>query len=87
MNNTDYLYNQNEVEVLKENLLDNKKLGFRVIEHGMILPNTRMYDDKSKKWIAGGGIVDSNGKYVEGTHIHARMGGAYTPPRISSTSF
>ena len=80
MNNTDYLYNQNEVEVLKENLLDNKKLGFRVIEHGMILPNTRMYDDKSKKWIAGGGIVDSNGKYVEGTHIHARMGGAYTPP-------
>ena len=77
MVNFDYLYNPaaaKENGYFDKNYFVDKKLAFRTIENGMILPHT------SK----GGGIVDGNGEFIKESFIHMGNGKAYTPPRINS---
>ena len=81
MDNLDYLYNPDDAKgILGKNHFVDKKLGFQVIEHGTILPHKKMFNGQSgKEGLGFGGIVDSNGRYIENTFIHYGCGGAYTP--------
>lgn len=82
MTNLDCLYDSNTArEVFDENRFIDKKLGFQVIENGMILPQRSTGDDGKTKGGGGyGGIVDSNGEFVKESFIHYGTGGKYTPP-------
>ena len=91
MLNFDYLYNSSTREnahkkFLSQNHFTDEKLGFQVIEQGTVLPYEKEFDGKLPKYGWGfGGIVDSNGKFVEGSHVCHGVGAAYTPPpRINS---
>lgn len=76
MTNYDGLYNKDYFgEKLSEKHFYDKKLHFRIIENGTILPFKELPD-------AGffGGLVDEENSFVEGTSIHRGVGGgAYTP--------
>ena len=88
MTNLDYLYNANPVkksEVFNRKYFVDKKLSFRTIEHGMILPHRAIGDGGEKKSLGYGGVVDNNGEYIKESFIHYGIGGKYTPPRINST--
>lgn len=62
MVNLDYLYNPDTArKAIRTNYFLNKKLGFQVIENGMILP---LFIDENERSYPWGGIVDSNGKMV-----------------------
>ena len=81
MVNIDYLYNPDAAkDLVNKNYFLDKKLGFQIIENGMILPH---------KGDAGinnlGGIVDNNGNFIRGTSVTYYTGGSYTPPKINST--
>lgn len=81
MVNIDYLYNPEAVkERFKKNYFIDKKLGFRVIENGTVLPHKDSIIDG--KWTHGkGGIVDSNGEYIkEGFAVPRLSQGSYIPP-------
>ena len=79
MVNIDYLYNPDAVKPIfaKDYFIDNK-LGFSVIENGIILPHKDIIVDG--KWTWGkGGIVDANGEYIKSSHVRESFGGGYTP--------
>ena len=80
MVNTDYLYNPDGLkDVLNKNYFLDIKLGFQVIENGMILPHKDMR--VPGKWNFGlVGIVDSKGEFIRSTSVHYGTGGAYNPP-------
>lgn len=80
MVNLDYLYNPEPVrKFFNTNLFSDRKLGFQIIENGMILPHKDVY--VGGRWTWGkGGIVDSEGNYLKNSHVHYGIGGAYTPP-------
>lgn len=86
MINLDYLYNPDAVKgAFDKNYFVDKKLGFQVIEHGTILPHKKSFDGKVAK--AGqdyGGIVESNGKFIQSSFLRYGWGGqAYTPKHES----
>lgn len=80
--NLDYLYNPDAAkEFFSKNYFIDKKLGFSVIENGMILPYKKIVDGKlSKDGWGFGGIVDSEGEFVRGSHVHSSIGESYIPP-------
>ena len=81
MTNLDYLYNPDVAkEHFSKSYFSDKKLGFQVIEHGMILPSKSINDDGKVSGLGYGGIVDSNGGYVKESYITYNTGGKYTPP-------
>ena len=76
MVNLDYLYNPDAAKPhFNKNFLLDKKLGFQVIEHGMILPHKRT---PQGKWFGQGGIVDSQGQFVRTSTVF-NAGEAYSP--------
>ena len=82
MVNLDYLYNPDEGKKRfdKSHFVD-KKLSYRAIEKGMVLPCRNVGDNGEKISMGFGGIVDDNGEYVKNTYIHHGLGGKYTPPQ------
>ena len=80
MVNLDYLYNPDAAKAyFGKNYFVDKKLGFQVIEKGMILPHKDVW--VNGKWTLGkGGIVNSNGEFINDSFIHPQISGAYTPP-------
>lgn len=80
MVNLDYLYNLDVAKRFanKSYFLD-KKLGFQVIENGTILPHKWTAPPGKWSWGAGG-IVDNEGNFVEGTHVHGGIIGSYPSP-------
>ena len=86
MTNLNYLYNPEPAKkspVFNRKYFVDKKLSFRTIEDGMILPPSPIDDDGKKKFLGYGGIVDNNGKYIKESFIHYETGGKYTPPSES----
>lgn len=85
MINLDYLYNPDAAKpYFNKNYFIDKKLGFQVIENGTIL--THADDGRGGLLGALGGIVDSNGKYIENSFVYEpTKNKSYTPPpRINS---
>ena len=86
MNNFDYLYNP----AAAKNTYDKDyfvagKLGFQIIERGMILPLKRSPTAKTPaERLSLGGVVRGNGEYVKESFVHHGIGGAYTPPQCNS---
>lgn len=81
MVNFDYLYNPDAAkDSLNQNYFLDKKLSFQVIENGMVLPHKNV---KVLYHWGLGGVVDSNGKYIESSTLHPGVGGAYEPPKES----
>lgn len=81
MTNIDYLYNPAAAKPhFEKNYFSNKKLGFRIIENGMILSHNYTGDDGKRGGLGYGGIVDSNGEWLKESFIHYGTGGKYTPP-------
>ena len=80
MVNLDYLYNPEAAKPhFSKSFFSDKKLGFQVIENGMILSHKDIIVDG--KWTWGkGGIVDNQGKFIKGSFVHRGVGGMYTPP-------
>ena len=80
MVNFDYLYNPAAArEALNKNYFLDKKLGFQIIENGMILPHKSV--NIPGKWHFGqGGIVDKDGSYQKNSSVHYN-GEVYTPPK------
>ncbi len=77
MINLEYLHNLDAAKpFIDRNYFVTKKLGFRVIENGMILPHK-----STPHWFGLGGIVDADGKYIPDSSVHYRTSGAYTPPQ------
>ena len=77
MVNLDYLYNPETAKPsFDKNYFVDKKLSFQVIENGIVLPS---------KWVSPGkfasGIVNSEGKNIQGTFVHRGVGIDYTPPQ------
>ena len=81
MVNLDYLYKPVVAKpYFEKNYLIDRKLSFRVVENGTILPQTS--HTVNGKWTWGkGGIVDSNGSFIKGTFIKSELNGFYTPPQ------
>ena len=80
MVNLDYLYNPNAVkDIFDENYFVNKKLGFQIIENGMILPHRKIKVKGEWSWGVGGCIVDSTGKFIPTTSAKTEVGEAYIP--------
>ena len=77
MINYDGLYNKDYFgEKLSENHFYDKKLHFRIIENGTILPHIAINDG----WNWGfGGIVDEKDNYINSSFVVGNRGGAYTP--------
>ena len=75
MINCDYLYNKDFMNSTRpQSHFSNKKLHFRIIENGIILPH------KNLPGTCGfGGVVDNTGNYIEESFVHTGIGGAYTP--------
>lgn len=82
MVNFDYLYNPEVAKpILSRNYFIDKKSGFQVIENGTILPCKFEKVVNSWSWKNYlGGIIDSEGKFIAGTHVHRGIGKGYTPP-------
>ena len=84
MVNLDYLYNPTAVKkIFNENYFVDKKLGFQVIEDGMILPHKKTKIKGQWSWGAGGCIVDSAGKFIPTTSAKTEVGKSYTPSQES----
>ena len=81
MTNLDYLYNPDAAkDAFNKNYFLDKKLGFQIIENGMILPYSDTRDDGKKNFVGFGGIVYKNGEFIRESFIHVGTGGAYIPP-------
>lgn len=71
MVNIDYLYNPEAVKgIMNKNYFNDKKLGFQVIDKGIVLP-FKPHPNYSRT-NALGGIIDNNGTFVKGSHIYRR---------------
>ena len=79
MINIDYLYNQDVAKKLfhKKYFVD-RKLHFKIIERGTILPHKHMYINGQWTW-GFGGIVDSKNEFVKSSFVRYGAGAAYTP--------
>ena len=79
MTNLDYLYNKDVApDNFDKNHFVDKKLHFKVIEHGTILPHKNLYVNGQWTWGLGG-IVDKKFSFIESSFVHNGVGGAYTP--------
>lgn len=80
MTNIDYLYNKDAAkDVFGKNYFIDKKLHFKIIERGTILPHKHMYINGQWTW-GFGGIVDSKNNFVKSSSIGETGGqAAYTP--------
>lgn len=79
MTNFDYLYNKDAAQKIfgKDYFVD-KKLHFRIIERGTILPHKQFYING--KWTWGfGGIVDNHNEFIKSSFVNSNAGDAYTP--------
>lgn len=86
MVNLNYLYNPIARKAqFEKNCFADKKLGFSVIENGAILPHKQGIP--GREFWGGAGIVDSKGKYISNSYIHAGWGISYTPPRTNAIQF
>ena len=80
MTNLNYLYNPDAAKkFFNVNYFVDKKLSFRTIERGMILPYKPLVTGVWN-W-GGGGVVDGTDKYINGTYIKSEINGDYTPPK------
>lgn len=79
MTNIDYLYNKAAAQkFFGQNHFVDKKLHFKIIERGTILPHKHLF--VNGKWTWGfGGIVDRRGEFVKSSFVHEGAGAAYTP--------
>ena len=79
MINLDHLYNKDAaVDFFSKNHFVDKKLHFRIIERGTLLPHKEVF--VNGRWTWGfGGIVDSKGKFIKSSSVYSGLGGAYTP--------
>ena len=87
MTNLDYLYNPEAAKAhFTKNYFVDKKLGFSVIENGIILPHKKIPNAQTtaRKFWGAGGIVDKNGTYFKRSFVNNGDGKYYTPPRINS---
>ena len=85
MVNLDYLYNKESAKrFFNVNYFVDKKLSFRTIENGTILPHKDIVTG-SWNW-GGGGIIDDKGVFVKGSFVKSELNGIYTPPRLNSLS-
>lgn len=79
MTNLDYLYKPEAAkEIVNKNYFVDKKLHFRIIERGTILPHKHMYVNGQWTW-GFGGIVDNRNEFVKESFVNSDGGGAYTP--------
>ena len=81
LTNYDGLYKKNYYgEKLFENHFSDKKLGFQVIEGGIILP---------QEWDlhggGSGGIIDAEGNFIERSSVHAGFGYSYPAPEVEES--
>lgn len=75
MTNYDFLYDKTFFgDRLDQNHYSPKKLNFRIIHNGTVLPHMNV--DGTNGF---GGILDENGNFVDGTFLHRNTGGAYAP--------
>lgn len=79
MINIDYLYNKDAAaDFFGKNHFVDKKLHFRIIERGTLLPHKEVF--VNGRWTWGfGGIVDRKGEFVKSSFVYSGTGGAYTP--------
>lgn len=79
MTNLDYLYNKDATKgIFDKNRFIDKKLHFRIIEHGTVIPHKHMYVNGQWTW-GFGGIVDSKNNFVKGSAVGEGGGAVYTP--------
>ena len=78
MTNLDYLYDKDAAkEYFGKDYFVDKKLNFRIIERGTVLPHKHMH--VNGKWTWGfGGLVDSKGEFVKTSFVRYGAGAAYT---------
>ena len=79
MTNIDLLYNKTAAQKFfgKNNFID-KKLHFRIIERGTLLPHKQFYINGEWTW-GFGGIVDRRNDYIKSSFVNSGAGDAYTP--------
>lgn len=71
----DYLYKpETFIEKINKNHLSNKKLNFKIIDNGTILPHKDVPGT-----VGFGGITDSEGNFLEESFVHHGIKGVYTP--------
>ena len=79
MTNFDLLYKKDAAqEFFEKNYFVDKKLHFKIIERGTILPHKHMYVDGQWTW-GFGGVVDAKNNFVSSSFVHDGAGAAYTP--------
>ena len=79
MDNFDYLYNPDAAkDRFSKNYFVDKKLHFRIIERGTILPHKDMCVNGKSTW-GFGGITDKRGEFIKSSFVHSGVGSAYTP--------
>lgn len=80
MTNIDHLYNSAATQkVFDKNYFADKKLHFKIIERGTILPHKHMYINGQWTW-GFGGIVDSKNNFVKSSFVGENSDeAAYTP--------
>lgn len=79
MTNLDYLYNPDAAkDLVGKNHFVDKKLHFRIIGRGTILPHKHIYINGNWTW-GFGGIVDRRGEFVKSSFVRYGDGAAYTP--------
>lgn len=77
MVNYDGLYNKESFgNKLTENHFSDKKLHFRIIENGTILPNKRVAGTNMQGF---DGLVNEKNEFVKRSALYFGTGGAYTP--------
>lgn len=79
MTNLDYLYKPAAAkDIYNKNHFVDRKLHFRIIERGTILPHKHIWING--KWTWGfGGVVDVRNNFIESSFVTNDMGAAYTP--------
>ena len=81
MTNYDFLYDKTFFgDRLDQNHYSPKKLNFRIIHNGTVLPHMNV--DGTNGF---GGIIDENGNFVDGTFLHRNTGGAYAPNFVATS--
>lgn len=79
MTNLDYLYDKAAAQkFFGKNHFADKKLHFKIIERGTILPHKHLFVNGNWTW-GFGGIVDRRGEFVKNSFVHEGTGAAYTP--------
>ena len=79
MTNLDYLYNKDAaLDVFNKNHFMDKKLHFKIIERGTVLPHKHLYVNGQWTW-GFGGIVDERNEFVKDSFVNSGAGEAYTP--------